>query len=61
MPGATPPAEVRHGRARQSSGTGPCEDCRWVLQVAGTRVQYSRNIRFKFIEKPGVHDKWVAM
>ena len=52
-----PLAEVRHGRARQSSGTGPFGDCRRVLREAGTRGQYSWNIRFKFIEKPGVQDK----
>ena len=56
MPGA-PPAAVRPGRARQSSGTGPCEDCRKVLWVADTRSQYFGNIRFKFIEKPGVQGK----
>ena len=26
-----PPAAVRHGRARQSSGTGMCGDCKKVL------------------------------
>ena len=32
-----PPASIRHGRARQSSGTGPCGDCRKVLRVPGLR------------------------
>ena len=36
-----PPAAVRHGRARQSSGTGPCGHCRRVLWVPGPRGQYS--------------------
>ena len=27
-PVPVPPAAVRHGKARQSSGTGPCGDCR---------------------------------
>ena len=49
-----PPAAVRHGTARQSSGTGPCWDCRWVLWVPGPRGQYSGQIRF--IEKHGVQD-----
>ena len=32
-----PPAAVSHGRARQSSGTEPCGDCRRVLeQPAGS-------------------------
>ena len=30
-----PPAAVGYGRARQSSGTGPCGDCRRVLWVPG--------------------------
>ena len=50
VPGA--PAAVRHGRARQSSGTGPCGNCRMILWVPGPRGQYSGKIRF--IEKPGV-------
>ena len=29
------PAAVRHGRARQSSGTGPCGDCRNIPCVPG--------------------------
>ena len=49
-----PPAAVRHGRARQSSGPGPCGDCGRALWVPGPRGQYSGNIRF--IEKPGVQD-----
>ena len=35
----TPPsAGVRHGRARQSSGTGLCGDCRRVLWIPVPRV-----------------------
>ena len=48
------PAAVHHGRARQSSGTGPCGYCRRVLWVPGPLDQYSGKIRF--IEKPGVQD-----
>ena len=54
-----PPAAVRHGRARQSSGTGQCGDRRRVPLVPGPRDQYSGIIRF--IEKPGVQDEGVAM
>ena len=50
-----PPAAVRHWRARKSSGTGSCEDCRNVLWEPGPRGQYSG----KF-EKPGVQDEGVA-
>ena len=50
-----PLAAVRHGRARQSSGTGPCGYCRRVLWVSGPAGQYSGKIRF--IEKPGVEDE----
>ena len=39
-----PPAAVCHGRARQSSGTGPCGDCRRVLWVPGLWGQYSGKI-----------------
>ena len=45
-----PPATARHGRAKQSSGSGPCADCRRFLWVLGPRGQYSGKIRF--IEKP---------
>ena len=51
-----PQAAVRHGRAGQSSGTGPCGYCRKVLWVPGPVGQYSGKIRF--IEKPGVEDEW---
>ena len=54
-----PPTAVRHGRARQSSGTRPCVDCRRVPLVPGPRGQYSGIIRF--IEKSGVQDQGVAM
>ena len=46
---------VCHGRARQSSGTGSCWDCRRVLWVPGPRGQYSGKIRFT--EKLGVKDE----
>ena len=51
-----PPAAVHHGRARQSSGTGPCGYCRTILWVFGPTGQCSGNIRF--IEKPGVQNEW---
>ena len=47
-------AAVSHGSARQTSGTGPCGDCRRALWVPGPRGQYSGEIRL--IEKPGVQD-----
>ena len=50
-----PLAAVRHGRTRQSSGTGPCGYCRRVLWVPGPAGQFSGKIRF--IEKPGVEDE----
>ena len=52
-----PLAAVRHGRARQTSESGPCGDCRGVLGVPGPRCQYSGKIRF--IEKRGVQDEGV--
>ena len=48
-------AAVRHGRARQTSESGPCGDCRRLLWVPGPRGQYSGKIRF--IEKRGVKDE----
>ena len=36
-----PPAAARHGRARQSSGTAPCGDCRRVLCIPGPLGKYS--------------------
>ena len=36
-----PPGAVRHGRARQTSGTGQCGDCTRVLWVSGQWGQYS--------------------
>ena len=48
-----PLAVVRHGRARQSSGTGPCGDCRVLyLWVPGLQVSIRGEICFS--EKPGV-------
>ena len=46
------PSSKTYGRARQSSGTGPCGDCRTVLWVPGPRGLYSGKGRF--IENPGV-------
>ena len=51
-----PLAAVCHGRARQTSESGPCGDCRRVLWEPGPRGQYSGKIRF--IEKYGVQDEW---
>ena len=53
-----PLAAVRHGRARQTSESGPCGDCRRGLWVPGPRGQYSGKIRF--IEKRGVQVEGVA-
>ena len=50
-----PLAAVRHGRARQTSESGPGGDCRRVLWEPGPRGQYSGKIRF--IEKYGVQDE----
>ena len=49
-----PPAAVRHGSARQSSGTGPCGVCRRVLWVPEPRGLYSKKIRL--IGNHGVQD-----
>ena len=54
-----PLAAVLHVRARQTSGTRPCGDCRRVLWVPCKRSQYSGKI--SFIEKPAVKDDGVAM
>ena len=43
--GGRTPAAVRHGRARQTSGTEPCEDYRKVMWLPGPRGQYSGKIR----------------
>ena len=50
-----PLAAVRHGRARQTSESGPVGDCRRVLWVPGPWGQCSGKIRF--IEKRGVQDE----
>ena len=47
-----PLAAVRHWRARQTSASRLCRDCRRFLWVAGPWCQYSGQIRF--IEKRGV-------
>ena len=49
-----PTATTRHGRARQSSGTGSCGANRRVLCVPDLWEQCSGKIRF--IEKPGIQD-----
>ena len=46
-----PQVAVRHGRARQSSGTGPYGNCRRVLWVPGPRGQYSG--KFVLSRNPG--------
>ena len=51
-------AAVRHDRARQISGTGPCGGSSRVQWVAGRRGQYSGKIRF--IEKPRIQDEGVG-
>ena len=53
-PYRVPPAAVRHRRARQSSGTGPCGDCRKIPCVPGPCDKCSGKICF--IEKPRVQD-----
>ena len=53
-----PQAAVRHRRARQSLGTGPCLDCGRFLWIAGPRGQFSEKIRF--IDKFFVRDEGVA-
>ena len=50
-----PLAADRHGRARQTSGTRPCGDCRRVLWVLGPRDQCSG--KTSLIVKPGVQDE----
>ena len=50
-----PQAAVHHGRARQSSGTGPCGYYRTVLWELFSAGQYSCEIHF--IEKPRVDDE----
>ena len=49
-----PLAGVHQGRARQTSESGPCGDCRRVLWVPGPWGRYSGNVRF--IEK-----RWVQV
>ena len=46
--------DVRYGRDRQSSGTGPCGDCRKFQWVPDPQDQCLGKIRF--IEKPGAQD-----
>ena len=50
-----PLAAVLYGRARQTSESGPCGDCRMVLWETGPRDQYSGKILF--IEKCGLQDE----
>ena len=47
-----PLAEVHHGRARQTSGTRPCGNCKRVLWVPGSWGQYLEKIRL--IERHGL-------
>ena len=47
-----PIAEVHHRRARQTSGTRPCGNCRRVLWVPGSWGQYLEKIRL--IERHGL-------
>ena len=52
-----PPAAVRHGRVRQSSGTGSCGDCKGVVGIVvpfAPRGLFGEN---SFYRAPG--DKWV--
>ena len=51
-----PPVAVRHGRARQSSGTGPSEDCRRICGYRSRGV----SIRVLVLLLPLPHWKWVA-
>ena len=53
------PAVACHGRARESSGTGPCGDCRRAMWLPNPRSQCSGKIRF--IEKPGYKTMGVVM
>ena len=46
-----PRAAVHHGRARQSSGAGPCGYCRGVLWVPGPAGQYPG--KFVLSRNPG--------
>ena len=52
-----PLAGVHHGRARQTSESGQCGDCRRVLWVPGSWGGYSGKVRF--IEKRWVQDEGV--
>ena len=53
------PAAVCHGRARESSGMGPCGDCRRILWLPNPQGQYS--VKIRFIEKPGYETMGVVM
>ena len=54
-----PQLAVHNGRARQSSGTGPCRYCRRIQWVPGPAGQYLGKIRF--IETSAVQDVGVDM
>ena len=43
------PGAVRHERARQNSGRGPCGDCRRALWVLGPRGRHvaKRNVKLQ--------------
>ena len=55
-----PLAAVCHGRARQTSESGPCGDCRRVLWELGPLGQYSEKILF-YREMRGTRREGVAM
>ena len=52
-------AAVRYGRARQTSESGPCWDCKRVQWVPDPWFHYSGKLCF--IEKRGVQDEGYAM
>ena len=54
-----PLVAVRHGRARQTSESGPCGDCRRVLCLPGPRGQYSG--KFVLSRNMGYKTRGVAM
>ena len=50
-----PPAAARHGRARQSLGTGPCGDCRGVVSIVVPFVPRRLFGQIRFIVPQGVN------
>ena len=55
-PCRVPPAAVCNGRARQSSGTGPCRDCRGVVGIVVPIAPQGLFGENSFYPAPG--DKW---